>query len=229
MKNYKNFIMDLTGFRRSTLDDLTRDLRLLALRCRNRWIPSRRKRLGKLCNLSNICLHFGSGPRIIHGWINIDAYPYPGLDAELDLRYQLPLAQGSCRRIFAEHVLEHFNPIDSIKICKEFYRLVQPEGVCRLIVPDIEKYWRAYQTRDFEWFRIVDADCRIPLEGVNNIYYGHFHRWMYDFELLKDFLTQAGFSKIIRSAYRSSEYVDLRLERDDPFRKESSLYIDVLK
>lgn len=229
MTNFKNKIVDFTGVRRITLDSLTWDLRLLFLRLRNHIFPTRLRRLRYLSHLSNICLNFGSGPHIIPGWINIDAYPYPGLNAELDLRYPLPFAMGSCRLILAEHVLEHFTPIEAINICQEFYRILQPDGVCRIIVPDAEKYWQAYQTRNFEWFQTVDAPCNIPLEGVNSIYYNHYHKWMYDFELLNDYLLNVGFTRIVHSTHRSSEFDELRVERDDLFRKESSLYIDAIK
>ena len=50
---------------------------------------------------------------------------------------------------------------------------------------------------------------------VNLIYrFNGFHQFIYDFEMLEAVLTQAGFSRVIRSSYRSSEIDELNLDSD---------------
>lgn len=229
MNNWKDRISKRFSIRRSTLDGLTWDLRLAMVRFKNRWVPSRRKRLASLQDRSEIDLHFGSGPQVIPGWVNVDAFAYPGLDAELDLRHPLPLASGSCRFIFSEHTLEHFTVNEASRICEEYFRLLRKGGVCRIVVPDAGRYWRAYQERDEQWFSTVGAEYTVPLEVVNEIYYGHYHQWMYDYELLRETLRKAGFSNIQHSAHLASSHSELRLERDEAFRRESSLYVEAEK
>ena len=174
-------------------------------------------------------LHLGSGSRRFPGWINIDAYHHPELDATWDLRMPLPLDDGCCRFIFAEHLLEHFSAADGARLCEEFYRLLEPGGVCRLIVPDAAQYWQAYKARDLEWFAAAAAAGDTPLASVNGIYYGHFHRWMYDFETLHRALTQAGFASVRRCGPLQSPHPELRLERTDTIRRDSSLYVEAGK
>lgn len=225
----KNNIAKITGFRLATIEDLTWNLRLWTLRLRNRLVPARRKTLHRLSSLADVSLHFGSGPRCFPGWVNVDAFPYPGLTAELDLRYPMPLKDGSCRFLLAEHILEHFTGEEGESICREFYRLLQLGGVARIIVPDAEKYWQAYRARDREWFEVVEAKGETPMASINSIFYGHFHRCMYDYELLSAILQKAGFTHIVRSAHLASDCPELNLERDEPFRRESSLYVEATK
>jgi predicted SAM-dependent methyltransferase len=225
----KNNIARLTGIRLATIQDLTWDLRLWILRLKNRLIPARRKCLHQLGSLCDVSLHFGCGPRCFPGWVNVDAFPHPGLTAELDLRFPLPLKDGSCRFIFAEHILEHFTASVGESICGEFFRLLKQGGVARIIVPDAEKYWQAYLSRDREWFEAAKAAGETPMASINGIFYGHFHRCMYDYELLSWVLQKAGFTLIMLSAYRASAYPELNLERDETFRRESSLYVEVTK
>jgi len=225
----KDTIAFATGLRISTIQDLSWDLRLMLLRLSNRIVPSRRKRLKQLSALTNIKLHFGSGPRIFPGWLNVDGYPHSGIDAQIDLRYRLPLSDGSCCYIFSEHVLEHFKLEDGKRICEEFFRLLQGGGVARIIVPDAEKFWGAYQAKDLAWFQSVNNFGETALEGVNCIYYNHFHKCMYDFDLLHSILTRAGFEKIIRSMYLGSNHPDLHQERGDPANCGQSLYVEAVK
>lgn len=226
---YKEKIAFATGLRLSTLQELTWDVRLMLLRLSNQIVPSRRKRLRQWAALTGIKLHFGSGPRIFPGWLNVDGYPYSGLDAQIDLRYRLPLADNSCCYIFSEHVLEHFRLEDGKRICEEFFRLLKVGGVARIIVPDAEKFWRGYQAKDLEWFQSVNNFGDTALEGVNCIYYNHFHKCMYDFDLLHSILSEAGFEKIVRSMYLGSAHSDLHQERDDPVNCAQSLYVEATK
>lgn len=211
------------------MQDLSWDCRLLLLRLFNRILPSRRKRLKYLAALTNMKLHFGSGPRIFPGWINVDGYPHPGLDAQIDLRYRLPLSTGSCCYIFSEHILEHFTREDGKMICEELFRLLKVGGVVRIIVPDAEKFWSAYQAKNLEWFQSMNNFGNTALEGVNSIYYNHFHKCMYDYEFLRSILIKVGFVKVIRSSYLGSTHPDLLLERDDPVNRGCSLYVEATK
>jgi predicted SAM-dependent methyltransferase len=225
----KALIAHAIGIRLSTLEELSWDCRLALLRMSNKIFPFRRKRLRRLSALKGIKLHFGSGPRTFPGWINVDGFPHSGIDLQLDLRHRLPLADNSCLYIFSEHVLEHFNIEDGERICRELFRLLHTGGVARIIVPDAHKLIKAYQDSNFKWFQSVNYSGDRLLEGVNGFYYGHFHKCMYDYDLLHSILRKAGFNKIIESDFRGSDYPELRLDRDDINHQQCSLYIEATK
>jgi predicted SAM-dependent methyltransferase len=226
---YKNLVAQFSGIRLSTIEEMTWDLRLMLLRLSNRISPLRRRQLQRLASLKGIKLHFGSGPRIFPGWLNVDGYPHLGLDVQLDLRQRLPLGDNSCAYIFSEHLLEHFCFEDGKRICGELFRLLQAGGVARIIVPDAQKFIQAYQTSDFEWFKSVNYCGDRPLEGVNAIYYAHFHKCMYDYDLLHSVLSKVGFNKIIKTTFRGSDIPELRLDREELNHRENSLYVEATK
>jgi predicted SAM-dependent methyltransferase len=58
----------------------------------------------------------------------------------------LPLASGSCRVVYASHVLEHFAAPQVHVFLKEVFRILAPGGILRLAVPDLQIYIDAYQS-----------------------------------------------------------------------------------
>lgn len=103
-------------------------------------------------------LHFGSGPRILKGWLNFDLIFTPYQDylkyyrecyAE-DLRgdredffahdiieHGLPLPDDSVDIIFHEDFLEHLGQKEQIIILAEGLRVLKPGGVHRINTPDL--------------------------------------------------------------------------------------------
>ena len=61
-----------------------------------------------------------------------------------DIVKGLPLPAGSCAAIYASHVLEHLALEDFQVALKHTYELLQPKGVFRLVVPDLEVLARQY-------------------------------------------------------------------------------------
>lgn len=65
-----------------------------------------------------------------------------------DLRNHLELKSGSVRHIHCEHVLEHLERDEAARFLRECRRVLVAEGTLRLILPDGEKYLRAYAVED---------------------------------------------------------------------------------
>ena len=63
-----------------------------------------------------------------------------GGDLRMDLRWPLPFPDSSVRYVFASHVIEHvYRQSELPTLLSEISRVLQPGGVLRIIVPDIEK------------------------------------------------------------------------------------------
>jgi len=43
---------------------------------------------------------------------------------------------GKVKRILAEHVLEHLNPLEAVQATQNFYEFLEPGGYVRIAVPD---------------------------------------------------------------------------------------------
>jgi predicted SAM-dependent methyltransferase len=171
-------------------------------------------------------LHYGCGPRMLPGWVNIDGWPNPGIDLVTDLRQPLPLASGSCDFIFSEHVFEHIDRAFRLRVLREFHRLLSPAGVMRIVVPDMELAVDAYRRQDISWFDRAGIGGTTPAEGLNNLVSMHTHRFIDDWASLEPLLREAGFSKVERSTFNASVHPELRIDREEESRAISSLYVE---
>ncbi len=89
-------------------------------------------------------LNLGCGARRHPDWTNVDLVPAGPDVMACDLRRPLPFAAGSFRGVYAAHVLEHLEPLEARRVLAEIHRLLAPEGVVRIVVPDLEGVARAY-------------------------------------------------------------------------------------
>jgi SAM-dependent methyltransferase len=57
----------------------------------------------------------------------------------MDLTKPLPLPAGSCEAVFSAHVFEHLFLEEIEPLVRELHRILVPGGICRVVVPDLEK------------------------------------------------------------------------------------------
>lgn len=95
---------------------------------------------------TGLLLNLGSGPLHNEGWLNVDDVLYPG-GYYHDCRNPLPLADGTVRHVHCEHFLEHLEQPAAAALLRECWRVLEPGGSIRIIVPDGEKHRRAFLRR----------------------------------------------------------------------------------
>ena len=180
--------------------------------------------LGVGAGAHDLKLHIGCGPQLIDGWINIDVHPAP---LSLNVLRGLPFANGSVRRVFVSHLLEHlFYPVDVQAFLAEIRRVLQPGGRVRFVVPDISRCIEAYVNRDAAFFasrreywpwwpenptRLEDF-LAYAGAGPEPAHLFEAHKYGYDFETLAKVLAAAGFVQVMESAFMASEDPDLRVD-----------------
>jgi predicted SAM-dependent methyltransferase len=187
----------------------------------------------------NLLVNVGAGPQGKPGWVNVDAWKQPNVNCLYDCRKDLPFPDESVRGIFCEHFFEHIDYTEEVPcFLSECRRVLKKGGVLRLIVPDAEKYMRAYCKGGWEELislRQLDADhadfygkYNTPIELINFVFrQGHEHQFAYDFQTLQFVLAQHGFSEIVRQEYGRSLMSELCL--DQACRASESLYMDARK
>ncbi|AOS45748.1 hypothetical protein Verru16b_02835 [Lacunisphaera limnophila] len=89
-------------------------------------------------------LNIGCGHRALPGWTNVDFVSVPGLVQAHDLREPLPFAAGSFALVYHSHVLEHLDRDGARRLLQECHRVLQPGGLLRVVVPDLEQKARLY-------------------------------------------------------------------------------------
>src|SRR5208282_2634462 len=166
----------------------------------------------------NLLVNVGPGGQAKPGWVNVDAWKGPLIDCLYDCRKSLPFPDASVRAIFCEHFFEHIDYTEEAPyFLSECHRVLKKDGVLRLILPDAEKYLRAYCKggwEEFDRIRPLNPEhtdsyylCKYNtrMELVNLIFrQGHDHKFAYDFETLSFLLYRYGFSEVVRQEYGTS-------------------------
>jgi len=179
--------------------------------------------LGLHAGSRELKVHVGCGGHELPGWINVDNHPAP---LAINLDWGLPLPTGSARYVFVAHLLEHlFHPAQSSRLLREIRRVLAPDGIVRIVVPDIEKYLRAYASGDEAFFaeirrqrglpvELTNLETLLPYAGANatpDALLEH-HKFGYDFATLAGALERAGFADVRRCGYQRSPHAELRVD-----------------
>jgi SAM-dependent methyltransferase len=168
-------------------------------------------------------VHIGCGGHELPGWVNVDNSPAP---LAINLDWGLPLPDGSASYVFLAHLLEHlFHPAQSSRLLGEIRRVLAPGGVVRIVVPDIEKYLRAYVAGNEEFFaerrrqrglpaNLTSLETFLAYAGAGptpDALFEH-HKFGYDFATLARCLERAGFADVRRCDYQQSPHAELRVD-----------------
>ncbi len=200
-------------------------------------IRNRRFQLKHESVVNSKYLDIGCGDAHHSNFINIDYFWKPGINLCWDIMKGLPLSDGSLKGVFTQHCLEHFS-LPSVKfLCNEMYRVIEPGGTVRIVVPDgglyLATYWariHGISERPFPYEeRDEFDDIRTPMLSVNRIFYVDRdslfgHRTMYDFALIKALLDKYGFEDVKQCEFGQGR--DPELLVDCSKRKIESLYIE---
>jgi predicted SAM-dependent methyltransferase len=180
-------------------------------------------------------LHFGCGSRRVPGWLNVDVR---GSEHDVDLAGGvLPWADGVFGAVAAQHVVEHLElRTELLPLLRELWRVSRPGAEICLSCPDLEKVCRMYledrgasllqdrQTR----FAVRAAEGMPPQHMVNLMFHqGGEHRNLFDFDLLRWALEQAGWEGCRRTDENGfrTRFPEFPLRNDDF----STLYVTAVR
>ena len=174
-------------------------------------------------------LQIGCGDKSLNGWINADIKKG---DLLLDARKRFPFKNASIDLLFHEHFLEHLDYPDEASIfIAECYRVLTPEGVMRIAVPDAEYAIRAYINGDTTYFERCrrlwhPSYCTTEMESINFLFrQRNQHKFAYDYTTLRKLLEQQQF-EVKKSEFMGSQHTDLRV---DSWNDSSTLYVEAIK
>ena len=199
-------------------------------------------------------VNLGCGLRVASGWLNIDgslnaliaswsnwthrlvyrfsgSHNYYSLDEYCgilenhaflyhDLSISLPLHDNSVDFIYSSHFFEHLFKDDAAVLLKSCARVLRPGGTIRISIPDL-----AYAVSLYGLGRKAELlDDYFFVEGKGS--YLARHKYMYDFELIKEALEQAGFSDVTRCEYQQGKTPDIKVLDVYP---EVSLFVEAVR
>lgn len=190
---------------------------------------------------------FGCGLCAPPRWLNFDASPamrlqklpvignlvpsgpfgrYPANVKYGDIVQGLPIPDESIELLYCSHVLEHISLEELRLALGNCYRHLQPGGIFRLVVPDLEIMAKTYVNSNtpeaaHEFMRITwlgkEHRQRDILSFIKDWLAGNIHLWMYDYNSLSLELSKAGFKNIRRAKFGDSG-IDLFKDIEDPER-----------
>lgn len=205
------------------IGDIGKVRRVLSFLFRNKKIFIKRSSLKKKF------LNVGCGPNINKKFINLDYNWRPGVDICWDIRRKYPFKSGLLDGIYSEHCLEHINLEYCKKNLSEFYRILKPGGVLRIILPDGEFYFNTYvnKNKDQTVYMPYEENFISPMARINALFRNHGHQFIYDFYTFSLILQEAGFIKINKASFMQGNHNVLII--DTEYRKIESLYVEAQK
>jgi SAM-dependent methyltransferase len=195
---------------------------------------------------AGLYVQYGSGFCGPEGWLNFDASPtlwlerLPGLGRLIkknnqrfprsvrfgDILRGLPVADGAAAGVYASHILEHLSRRDFDVALQNTFKMLKPEGIFRLIVPDLEirarNYLKMLQTHSCaanDWFMTsgslgLEARPSGLIRRAAGVFSGSHHLWMWDWLSMRNSLEEAGFIDVRRCEF--GDCIDKRfLEVED--------------
>lgn len=170
-------------------------------------------------------VNIGAGPHRVPGWTTVDLEP--GADVVADVRWRIPLPDGSCQAIFCEHTIEHLRFKDEAPaFLAECRRLLAPGAPIRISVPDASLYLRRYVEGDLGALNELHPWGDTAMTTVNWTFHGYGHRFGYDEQTLVALVRNAGFEEVARRSFGESAHEGLALDR--PEREVESLYLEAV-
>ena len=181
-----------------------------------------------------IKLNVGAGPNWSkEGWHTLDHKIREGSTTSIKGdAANIPLRDDSCSAVFTSHMFEHIPHVKLEEILLEFNRVLEKDGILRILTPNLKRIATAYVNGDQDFFdkaRIEDENIRTDLgfggmfmnfvvsPGQDTALYdrelkgfiaGYAHLYSYDFEMLKILLERTGFYNIKEMNFCQSDLSD---------------------
>jgi len=207
-------------------------------------------------------LNLGSGQTAVPLWINIDRSPnilldrVPGAkrllfragllteghmqpwDREVvrhDIR-KLPYPDNSVEAIYSSHTLEHLYLREAERVIGQCARVLEPGGILRLALPDVEHFARQLLLGDvvagrdagryFNSRLLAHPEDRPTLSGrLRSALGGHVHRWQPSAPLVRQLMVDAGLIDVSDCQFRQGKLPGL----DFIETREESFFIEGIK
>src|SRR5207248_3034255 len=104
-------------------------------------------------------LNWGCGEHVAPGWINSDTKDDPHVDLVADIRQGLPLESGSVDYAVSVHALPELAYAELVPALEELLRVLKPNGVLRLVLPDLDRAIDAYRERRDDYFKVPPEEA----------------------------------------------------------------------
>jgi hypothetical protein len=174
-------------------------------------------------------LNWGCGSHVAAGWINSDVKDEPGVNLVADIRRGLPLQADSVDYAVSVHALPELPYPELVPALAELRRVLKPDGVLRLVLPDLDRAIDAYRGGRLDYFQVPPEDARSASgRFILHVLWFGYSRSLFTREFAEELLMDAGFERVHVCAYRRTSGPFGRIIELDN-RPEESLYLEARK
>ena len=167
----------------------------------------------ELAARNGLRIALGSGPHPPAGWVGLDLHRRGHDVYRADLRLALPIESATVDACLAEHVLEHLEFDDVMRLLAEIQRVLRPGGVLRIVSPDARTLaLHRWPDDGLQWARSINRVSHQCGE----------HRALLSPEMLQQALANLGFESIqevpVGTTYHLDSVPDIHAGRfpDEP-------------
>jgi predicted SAM-dependent methyltransferase len=89
-------------------------------------------------------LNLGCGNCFHSAWVNLDYASSSNEVISHDLTQGIPFPNEYFNACYSSHLLEHLDCQDAKKLLTDIFRILKPQGIIRVVVPDLESIVRIY-------------------------------------------------------------------------------------
>lgn len=133
-------------------------------------------------------IHLGCGERYLPGFIHVDVRKFDHID-HVSAVDKLPMfADSSVDLIYHCALLEHVGRWETVRVLKEWNRILKPGGILKSSVPNFEAIVEAYH-------KFKDIKLLLGMLYGRQNYGENTHYTMFDRKYYAELLNEAGFSE----------------------------------
>lgn len=82
-------------------------------------------------------IYLGAGKDHRDGFVNVDSYPFPGIDIVADVTKGIPELEDSCADyVYTQDFMEHLPPEGAVPVINEIWRLLCDGGIMEHYIPN---------------------------------------------------------------------------------------------
>lgn len=180
-------------------------------------------------------LNLGCGNSYHTDWINIDFVSNSKDILQYDLKKGIPFDDNEVDVVYHSHLLEHFSKDDANKFIKECYRVLKPNGVIRVAVPDLEAIVTGYLDKlqkalqgdeaakaDYEWLMLEMYD-----QTVRNYSGGEMANYLFNEKICNEEFVYSRIGeegKKIRKDFLESKNKEMHVNKNEKNQKNGNVF-----